>query len=417
MTELYMNYKKDFPIFINNPGLVYLDSAATSQKPQVVIDAISEFYSTYNANIHRGLYSIAEKATEKVEEVREKVSKFIHAKDSSQVAFTHGTTEALNILASDFKKGYQDWSEIIISEMEHHSNFVPWQKAAEEKKASLLFFAMNKNGELDNTIVDEHGNIRYDNDFNTMVHFGSVSLTHVSNVVGTINPIEKIFGKMLHEVDAITSTRVVDAAQSVPHMPIDVQQIDCDYLVFSGHKMLAPTGVGILYGEDAFATIDPLILGSQMIEKVDKFGTTFAKGPQKLEPGTLPIEGIIGLGAAIDYLQDIGMKHIREHEKNLTKYCLEQMEKIAGLTVYGPKDTEKRSGVISFNLDGIHSHDVAQVLADMNICIRAGHHCAMPLHNKLGISSSVRTSFYLYNDEEDIDKLIKGIKKAKKLFK
>ncbi len=411
-------YKKDFPIFKNIPKLVYLDSAATSQKPQVVIDAVEDFYTSYNSNIHRGLYPIAEKATEKVEEVRRKVAKFINAKSPSEIIFTHGTTEGINILASDSERGLDECSEVIISEMEHHSNFVPWQNISEKKKARLLFFTIDKNGNLTNRVIDQKGKAVYTGSFlNDSYNCSVVSLAHVSNVLGTINPVKQILKKMIDEITVSFDNFIIDAAQSVPHMPVDVQDIDCSFMVFSGHKMLAPTGVGVLYGKkELLENVDPFLYGSQMIQEVALEKTTYTKVPEKFEPGTLPIESIIGLGAAIDYLEGIGMETIREHEKDLTHFTLEQLDKIEGLRIYGPKVAERRSGVIAFTIDGIHPHDVAQVLADENICVRAGHHCALPLHKRLGVPATIRISFHIYNDEEDIDKLIKGLKKVKKIF-
>lgn len=409
-----VNVKNDFPIFRNNKGLVYLDSAATSQKPQSVIDAINNYYETYNSNIHRGIYPIAEKATQAVEDVRKKVARFINVQDPKEIILTHGTTEALNILASGFGTGMIDDVKILLSEMEHHSNLVPWQREAKRHKGEVLFLTIDNSGQLTRKIVNSNDQVMF-NGFSELYHLEAVSLTHVSNVLGTINPISEIVEQLDDEVDMLMATIVVDAAQSVPHMPIDVQKIGCDYLVFSGHKMLGPTGVGVLYAKGGL-DVEPLIVGSQMIREVTKGKVTFADAPARYEPGTMPIEAIIGLGAAIDYLEEIGMKKIREHEKNLTRYCLEEMQKIDGLQIYGPKDVEIRSGVISFNLQGIHPHDIAQVLGDEGICIRAGHHCTMPLHKRLGIAASCRASFYIYNEEEDVKKLIEGIKKVKKIF-
>lgn len=396
-------FKQDFPIFkrkINGKPLVYLDSASTSQKPQVVIDAIVDVYKKHNANIHRGIYTISEEATKLFEDTREKVAKFINAKDSSEVVFTHNTTEALNLIAYGLRQKLKKDDAILISEMEHHSNIVPWQRVAKEKGARLLFMG-----------IDNQGILRWPN-FEEIKNLKIVSLTHVSNVLGTINPIEKIIKQIRH-----LPIIIIDGAQSVPHLPVDVQKLGCDFMAFSGHKMLAPTGVGVLWGrKKLLEEMEPLLVGSHMIKEVTKKESTWNDLPWKFEPGTAAIEAVVGLGAAIDYLKRIGMERIREHEKKLMVYGLERMGKINGLTIYGPKDIDKRGGVISFNIDGVHSHDVAQILSDEGICIRSGHHCAMPLHQRLGIQASCRASFYLYNDKEDIDRLIKGIKRVKEIF-
>lgn len=405
------NVKNDFPIFRNNKGLVYLDSAATSQKPQSVIDAVKNYYETYNSNIHRGIYPIAEKATKAVEDVRKKVARFINAKDPSEIVFTHGTTEGINLLAYGLSLTINEGEDILISEMEHHSNLVPWQRAADERKANLLYMTINEDGELTEKITDREDTVVY-KQFSKIPHLAALSFSHVSNVLGTITPVSRI----ISQLESSSASVVVDGAQSVPHMSVDVQRLRCDYFVFSGHKMLGPTGVGVVYARGGLRT-DPILVGSQMIREVTKKGTTFNDAPYRYEPGTMPIENIIGLGAAIDYLQSIGMDKVREHEKRLIEYCIDEMEKIRGLTIYGPKDVEKRSGVVSFTLDGIHAHDVAQILGDMGICVRAGHHCTMPLHQKLGIPASVRASFYVYNDESDVDQLIAGLKEVKKVFK
>lgn len=407
-------YKKDFPIFKQKHKgnrLVYLDSAATSQKPQVVIDAVTEFYEIYNSNIHRGLYSIAEKATEKVEEVRRKVAKFINASDSSEIVFTHGTTEGINLLASSYGKRFSKTNGVLLSEMEHHSNLIPWQHYADEKKAPLDFFAIDKSGELDGSIIDVNGEI---SSKNTNI-YSVISIAHVSNVLGTISKP----GEIINKTKKIFNNPVIilDAAQSVPHMKIDVQNIGSDLLVFSGHKMFAPSGTGVLWGkQDVLNKIDPFLFGSQMIVDVSLAGSTFQKAPYIFESGTLPLEGIVGLGSAIDYLSEIGMDNIRTHEQELIKYTLEKLQNISDVMVYGPKNRTIRSGVLAFNISGVHPHDVAQILALRNICVRAGHHCAIPLHKKLGVPATVRVSFHIYNDEEDVDALVEGIKEVKKIF-
>ncbi|MDP3940817.1 MAG: SufS family cysteine desulfurase [bacterium] len=408
-------YKKDFPIFQNRQAvmpLIYLDSAATSQKPQVVIDAVVEYYQTYNANIHRGVYAIAEKATEKVEEVRKKVAKFINANDSSEIVFTHGTTEAINLIAASLCKRPRKGRGILLSEMEHHSNLVPWQHYARVAGMPVGYLAFDgKSGKLTGEIVSE-GRNKKNTDIN---NYSIISLTHVSNVLGTVNDVAH-FAKNIRDNEE-TSVLIIDAAQSVPHMKVDVQDLGCDFLAFSGHKMFSPSGIGILWGrKNILNTLDPLLFGSQMIKEVTLHHVTYQDSPERFESGTLPIEGIIGFGAAIDYLSEIGMNTIRTHEKNLIGYTLEQLRKISGLTTYGPKNINEHSGVISFNLDGVHPHDVAQILGQSNICVRAGHHCAMPLHKKLGVPATVRVSLNIYNDDEDIDALIRGLKEVKKVF-
>ncbi len=387
-----------------------------------MIDAVSNFYNNHNSNIHRGIYTISEEATKLFEDTRKKVAKFINARDAKEIIFTHNATEALNLVAYGLGQNLKAGDVILISEMEHHSNIVPWQRVAKEKGARLLFMEINNNGEL---VLPNFKNIK---------NLKIVSLVHVSNVLGTINPIEKIVSEVTLRQSSgqgnqkLEVTIVIDAAQSVPHMPVDVQKLDCDFLAFSGHKMLAPTGVGVLYGKKKLLEqMEPLLVGSHMILEVTKNGATWNDLPWKFEPGTAAIEAVVGLGAAIDYLNKIGMDNIREREQKLVTYALSRVTEINGLTIYGPtfakasagksSNVENRAGVISFNVQGVHSHDVAQVLDSEGICIRSGHHCAMPLHQKLGVESSCRASFYLYNDESDIDKLVEGIKKVKKIFK
>lgn len=412
-------YKKDFPIFkrkINGRDLVYLDSASTSQKPQTVIDAVSNFYRNCNSNIHRGIYTISEEATKLFEDTRGKVARFINAKHPSEIIFTHNTTEALNVIAYGLGQNLKEGDAILISEMEHHSNIVPWQRIAKEKGVRLLFLEIDNNREL---VLP---------DFKTIKNLKIVSLTHMSNVLGTINPIEKIIKEL--RAKSLEVRIVIDGAQSVPHMPVDVQKLDCDFLAFSGHKMLAPTGVGVLYGKKKLLEqMEPFLVGSHMISEVTKEKASWNELPWKFEPGTAAIEAVVGLGAAIDYLNGVGMDSIKNHELGITNYALEQMGKLPGVVVYGPKPLKTsdvqytgisdiaRGGVVSFNIKGVHSHDVAQILDTDGICIRSGHHCAMPLHQRLGIESSCRASFYLYNNEKDVDKLVEGIKKVKKIFK
>lgn len=412
--------KNDFPIFkrkVNGKPLVYLDSASTSQKPQAVINAVVDVYRHHNANIHRGIYTISEEVTKLFEDTRGKVAKFINAQEPSEVVFTHNATEALNLVAYGLGQTLKKGDAILISEMEHHSNIVPWQRVAKEKGAQLLFMEIDNNGML---IIPN---------FKQIPNLKIISLTHVSNVLGTINPLERIVEQIRSQKSAARGeprqrrevTIVVDAAQSVPHLPVDVQKLGCDFLVFSGHKMLAPTGVGVLWGrKELLENMEPLLVGSHMIREVTKKKSTWNELPWKFEPGTAAIEAVVGLGTAIDYLNKIGMDVIRSHELRITNYALERLSKIDDLAIYGSLASQGltlRGGVVSFNIDGIHPHDVAQILDEDGVCIRSGHHCAMPLHQKLGIQASCRASFYLYNEEEDIDRLIEGLKKVKKVFK
>lgn len=407
-------YKKDFPILnqrFNGNKLVYLDSAATSQKPQVVIDAVREFYEEYNSNIHRGIYHLAEKATEKVEAVRRKVAKFINAQGADEIVFTHGTTESLNILASSYGKHFSSSKGVLLSEMEHHSNLVPWQHYAMTRNAPVHYLAINAQGELDGDIVDQNDIDVTD----TTNSYSVISVAHVSNVLGTTTNVSKILKKVcqINDVPIV----VLDAAQSVPHFKIDVQKLGADFIAFSGHKMLSPSGVGVLWGKQKILnTLDPLLYGSQMISEVTLSKTSFQKSPQLLESGTLPLEGIVGLGAAVDYLTEIGMDTIHAHERKLTAYAVEALKKIPGISIYGPSDAGARGGIIPFTLEGVHPHDLAQILGEKNVCVRAGHHCAMPLHKKLGIQATTRVSFHIYNDESDVDALVRGIRDAKKIF-
>lgn len=407
------SYKKDFPI-LKNKNLIYLDSSATSQKPKAVLDSILEYYQNYNANVRRGLYPIAEKATEKVEEVRRKVAKFINAKYPEEIIFTRNATEAINLVAYAFaSQNIKRGDRVVTTIMEHHSNFVPWQQLCEVKGARLEVLDISDDGIL---ILDEK----------KIKGAKLVALTHVSNVLGTINPIKQIIKKLKPNsshssslsglrAEGLSPIVIIDAAQSVPHMKVNVQELNCDFLAFSGHKMLAATGIGILYGKKVLLEgMQPFLYGGEMIEEVRVEKTTFLAPPYKFEAGTPDIAGIISLGGAIDYLEEIGIDKIQKHEKELVAYCLSLLSRIDGVTIYGPKD---RGGLIAFNIDGIHAHDVAQVLGDMGICIRSGHHCAMPLHKRLGVPASARVSFYIYNDKKDVDRLIEGIKKVKKIFR
>ena len=400
------NIKSDFPILnqkINGKDLVYLDNSATSQKPQVVIDSMVDYYSNYNANVHRGIHTLAEKATEKYEQTRQKVASFINAKSVNEIIFTKGTTESLNSLANSLSKNLQKDDEILITEMEHHSNIVPWQFIAKEKGLIIKYIELKPDGTLDITNLENLINK------NTKI----LSLVHVSNVLGTVNPVDKIIkrAKLINP----NIIAIVDIAQSVPHQKINVQQLKADFVVFSAHKMLGPTGVGVLWGKfNMLENLHPFLGGGSMIASVTKEKTLFAEIPQRFEAGTPNIAGVIGFGSAIDYINSIGIDAINNHEQTLVKYAMEQLKKLDFIEIYGPIE---RAGIISFNIKGVHSHDVSAVLDNNGIAVRSGHHCTDILHNKLNINSTVRASFYLYNNTNDIDQLVIGLKKVKTIFK
>ncbi len=392
-----------FPILkrkINGKRLVYLDNSATTQKTEAVIKAITNFYENYNSNIHRSVYTISEEATLAYEETRQKVATFINA-HQEEIIFTSGTTQGCNFLAYALTENLQEGDEIILSEMEHHSNLLPWQELAKRKKLSVKYVKV-KDYQLDlenlKTLLTKKTKI--------------VSLTHVSNVLGTINPIKRI-AKIVHENKSVL---VVDAAQSVPHFKVDVQDLDCDFLVFSGHKMLGPTGVGVLYGKkELLKKLNPVFFGGGMVEKVNLKEAEWTDLPLRLEAGTPNVAGVIGLGVAIDTINKIGLDKIYAHEKQLTSYTLNELKKIKGIKIYGPK--QERIGVISFDIKGIHPHDLASLVSQEGVAIRAGTHCTMPLMKTLGVQGLSRVSLYLYNTKEDIDLLIKAIKKAQKVLK
>ena len=394
-------FKRDFPLLMQN-NIAYLDSAATTQKPMQVINAISEYYKNANANPHRGAYKLSLESTKVYDEARKKIAKFINAKSENQIVFTRNATESLNLIAYSYglnNLGSKD--KIVLSIMEHHSNLVPWQYVSRKTGSTLEYMYINKAGEITDEEID------------SKIVKGTkiVGITHVSNVLGTINPIEKII-KKAHSVGAIA---VVDASQSVPHMKIDVQKLDADFLVFSGHKMLAPLGIGVLYAKsELLEKMKPFLFGGDMIEYVYEQNATFAEVPTKYEAGTQNVEGAVGLSAAIDYLNNIGMDKVQTIEKELTKYALEELQKLAFVTIYG--FSNKQAGVISFNVNGVHPHDVASVLDSENVCIRSGNHCAQPLLRFMGLESTCRVSFYIYNTKEDVDKLIDALYKTKKLF-
>jgi len=399
--------KQDFPIFkrrVYGKPLIYLDNAATTQKPRQVIEAICEFYQNYNANVHRGVYRLSIEATEAFENARAKVAKFINAKDS-EIVFTKNATEALNLVAyswglSNLKEG----DRILLTEMEHHSNIVPWQLIAKYTGAVVDYIPINEEGLLIDEEVDRLLDLRPK----------IVSITHASNVLGTINDVKEIV-KKAHEVGAIA---VVDAAQSVPHMQVNVKDLDCDFLAFSGHKALGPLGVGVLYGRrDLLKEMIPFLGGGDMISRVWLSGSEWNELPWKFEAGTSSVADVIGLGAAVDYLTSIGMSRVREHEVKLTEYAFKKLSEIPDIRIYGPRDLEKRGAVVSFNLSSIHPHDLATILDEKGIAIRAGHHCAMPLMTKLGVPATARASFYIYNSESDIDALVEGLYEARRIFK
>jgi len=411
MTD-FEKLKKDFPIFsrkINGKDFIYLDSAATSQRPKQVIDAVTEFYSSYNANVHRGIYRISEEASEKFEAARENVRKFINAKSEQEIIFTRNTTEAINLVMHGWAEKFVNKNDkIVISIMEHHSNFVPWQQLAKKKNAKLEVIDIHseEHNDKEGELVEEEINKKIKN-------AKLVAITHVSNVLGTINNVNKIC-KIAHDAGAVV---LIDGAQSIPHMAIDVQSIDCDFFAFSGHKMLGPTGVGVLYGKkQILEQTDPVLYGGDMISEVHVQESKWNEIPFRFEAGTPSSASVIGLGAAIDYLNKIGMENIRKHEYDTTKYALEKMSAIKGIKIIGNKDPKKRGGVIAFDVKGVHPHDLATILDEHNIAIRSGHHCAMPLHERLGLGASNRASFYLYNNKKDVDLLCSAIEDAKKIF-
>jgi cysteine desulfurase/selenocysteine lyase len=398
--------RQDFPILNRrihkDKPLAYLDNAATTQKPSVVVCALCDYYQICNANVHRSLHLLADEATQHFEEARRKVVQFIHARNEKEIIYTRGTTESINLVAYSWgRKHIKAGDEIILTEMEHHSNLVPWQILAKEKNAVLRFIPVLEDGTLDMKM--------YHQLLNPKVKL--VGVVHISNVLGTINPIHEIIADA-HRIGALV---LVDGAQSVPHMPIDVQEIDCDFLAFSGHKMMAPTGVGVLYGkESVLETMDPFMGGGEMINKVTLEGSTWADLPLKFEAGTPHISGAIGLGAAINYLMNVGMKQVEKYEHELTRYTLEKLSPIPGLKIYG--HAPERSGAISFVLNDVHPHDLAQFVDQAGVAIRAGHMCAQPLMRKLGVPAVSRASLYVYNLPCEIDQLVDAIYKAKEYF-
>ena len=398
------NLKKDFQL-LNNKNIIYLDSGATTQKPQYVIDAISNFYENLNANPHRGAYTLSMEATEIYENTRTKISKFINSRYREEIIFTKNATEALNLIAYSYgMDNIKENDEIVLSIMEHHSNLVPWQKVAKTKGAKLKYMYINENFELSDEEIESKITKK------TKI----VGITHVSNVLGTINNVKKII-KYAHKNGAVV---VMDASQSIPHMKEDVQDLDCDFLVFSGHKLLAPLGIGVLYGKkEILNKMNPFLMGGDMIEYVYEQETTFAPLPNKFEAGTQNVEGVIGLGAAIDYIQKIGYEEIKKIEEEVVTYAMQELSKLDYLILYLTKNKENHSSVISFNIKGVHPHDVASILDSEGVCVRSGNHCAQPLLRYMGIDSTCRASFYFYNTKEDVDKLVYALNKAYNMFK
>ncbi|EAC2632550.1 cysteine desulfurase [Listeria monocytogenes] len=399
--------RADFPILaqeINEKPLAYLDNAATSQKPKQVIEALTHYYEFDNANVHRGVHTLAARATDAYESARGKVAKFIHAREVAEIIFTRGTTSAINLVVDSYAEAnIEAGDEIVISYLEHHSNLIPWQQLAKRKGAVLKYIELEEDGTISveqaKKTIGEKTKI--------------VALAHVSNVLGTITPIKEI-AAIAHQFGAVI---LVDGAQAVPHMEVDVVDLDADFYAFSGHKMMAPTGVGALYGKrELLDAMEPTEFGGEMIDFVELYDSTWKELPWKFEAGTPIIGGAIALGAAIDYLAEVGLANIHAHEQALASYAIEEMSKIEGITIYGPKDASKRCGLVTFNLEGAHPHDIATILDEDGIAIRAGHHCAQPLMKWLDVSSTARASFYIYNTKEEIDALIDGLKLTKEYF-
>ncbi|WP_211653749.1 cysteine desulfurase [Planococcus alpniumensis] len=399
--------KSYFPILnqeINGHPLVYLDSAATSQKPMPVIEALKEYYESDNSNVHRGVHTLGNRATEKYEGAREKVQQFINANSTQEIVFLRGTTTAINLVAQSYgRANVEEGDEIVITYMEHHSNIIPWQQLAKERGAVLKYIELEEDG----TISLE--NVRAAITDRTKI----VSMVYVSNVLGTMNPVKEV-AKIAHEHGAVM---MVDGAQAAPHLKIDVQDLDCDFFAFSGHKMVGPTGIGVLYGKKyLLEAMEPVEFGGEMIDFVGLYDSTWKELPWKFEGGTPIIAGAVGLAAAIDFLQEIGLDEIEKHEHHMAAIAMDKMSAIEGLEIYGPKDPAKRAGIVTFNLKEVHPHDVATVLDMSGIAVRAGHHCAQPLMKWLDVTATARASFYLYNDESDIDRLVEGLRSAKEYF-
>ena len=408
--SLFENIRKDFPILTrkvrDNKSLVYLDNASTTQKPNQVIDAITDYYRNHNANIHRAVYALAEESTEAYETARDKIANFVNIKNRQELIFVRGTTEAINLVAYAWGRPHINEGDIIVTtEYEHHSNIVPWQLLTQEKRAKLEYIGMDDDGQL---ILD---------DLDKYLATGKVKLVTfslMSNVLGTITDAEKIIEKC----KAAGVPTLIDGAQAVPHMKVDLDTLGCDFFAFSGHKMLAPTGIGVLWvRKSVLQTMSPFHGGGDMIREVHKYETTWNDLPYKFEAGTPNIADVIGFGAAIDYLTKIGMDNVRQHEIELTKYAIEEFSKVSGLKIYGTKDITKRGGVISFNFADVHPHDVAQIIDEQGIALRSGHHCAQVLMERLDVAATSRASFYIYNTKKDVDALIDSLNIVAKVFK
>ena len=399
-----MDYKKDFPI-LQNRKISYLDSGATTQKPEYVINEIKNYYENNNANPHRGAYSLSIDATTQYENARTEIAEFINAKHREEIIFSKNATESLNLIAYSYGlDNLKKDDEVVISIMEHHSNLVPWQKITQRTESKLNYMYINKDFEISDEEIE--------NKITSKTKI--VGITHVSNVLGTINNVKKII-KQAHKVGAVV---VVDGSQSIPHMKIDVQDLDCDFFVFSGHKMLAPLGIGVLYArKEILNKMTPFLMGGDMIEYVYEQNTTFAPLPNKFEAGTQNVEGVIGLKAAIDYIKKIGYDNISKVEDEIVSYAIEELKRLDFLELYITPHRENHSSVISFNIKGIHPHDVASILDSENVAVRSGNHCAQPLMRYLGIDSTCRASFYFYNTKEDVDNLVKALEKAYNMFK
>ena len=406
----FENLRNDFPILKrtvrDNKRLVYLDNASTTQKPNQVIDAITDYYQNHNANIHRAVYALAEESTEAYESARDKIANFVNVKNRQEIIFVRGTTEAINLVAYAWGRSHVNEGDIIVTtEYEHHSNIVPWQLLTQEKRAKLEYIGMDDNGELNLDDLDKYlatGKVKL------------VTFSLMSNVLGTITDAEKIIAKC----KAAGVPTLIDGAQAVPHMKVDLDTLGCDFFAFSGHKMLAPTGIGVLWvRKSVLQTMNPFHGGGDMIREVHKYETTWNDLPYKFEAGTPNIADVIGFGAAIDYLTKIGMDNVRQHEIELTKYAMEEFAKVPGLQIYGTKDITKRGGVISFNFADVHPHDVAQIIDEEGIALRSGHHCAQVLMERLDVAATSRASFYIYNTKKDVDALIDSLNIVAKVFK
>ena len=408
--SLFENIRKDFPILKrkvrDNKSLVYLDNASTTQKPNQVIDAITDYYRNHNANIHRAVYALAEESTEAYESARDKIAKFVNIKNRQELIFVRGTTEAINLVAYAWGRSHINEGDIIVTtEYEHHSNIVPWQLLTQEKRAKLEYIGMNDDGQLNLDDLDKYlatGKVKL------------VTFSLMSNVLGTITDAEKIITKC----KAAGVPTLIDGAQAVPHMKVDLDTLGCDFFAFSGHKMLGPTGIGVLWvRKSVLQTMNPFHGGGDMIREVHKYETTWNDLPYKFEAGTPSIADVIGFGAAIDYLTKIGMDNVRQHEIELTKYAIDEFSKVPGLLIYGTKDITKRGGVISFNFADVHPHDVAQIIDGEGIALRSGHHCAQVLMERLNVAATSRASFYIYNTKADVDALINSLNIVAKVFK